>query len=109
MPAHASPHTPPEVPNLFGKGALEKKGETIFSLLRHKTQMEGPWKPHLQALCDSFLSVGWHKVTHYKEAFNLGLAVGYRWKNSFDWPLGGSLGDWFELSQILASRECNSL
>jgi len=25
MPIHASPHTPPKVPNLFGKGALEKK------------------------------------------------------------------------------------
>ena len=31
--------------------------------------------PHLQALCDSFLSTGWNKVAHYKEAFNLGLAV----------------------------------
>ena len=25
MPTRASPHTPPEVPNMFGKGALEKK------------------------------------------------------------------------------------
>ena len=48
-------------------------------------------------------------MAHYKEDFNLGLAVGYRWKNSSDWPLGGSLGDRFELSQILASRECSSL
>ena len=48
-------------------------------------------------------------MAHYKEAFNLGLAVGYRWKNSSDWPLGGSLGDRFELSEILASRECSSL
>ena len=45
--------------------------------------------PHLQSLCDIFLSVGWNKVAHYKEAYNLGLAVGYRWKNSSDWPLGG--------------------
>ena len=48
-------------------------------------------------------------MAHYKEAFNMGLAVGYRWKNSSDWPLGGSLGDRLELSQILASRECSSL
>ena len=48
-------------------------------------------------------------MVHYKEAFKLGLVVGYRWKKSSDWPLGGSLGDWFKLSQILASRECSSL
>ena len=65
--------------------------------------------PHLQSLCDLFLSAGWNTVAHYKEAFNLGTTVGYRWKNSFDWPPGGSLGDRLELSQILASRECSSL
>jgi hypothetical protein len=46
--------------------------------------------PHLQALCDSFLAAGWDTVAHYKIAYNLGLAVGYRWKNSSDWPPGGS-------------------
>ena len=48
-------------------------------------------------------------MAHYKEAFNLGLVVGYRWKNSSNWPLGGSLGDRFELSEILASSECYSM
>lgn len=48
-------------------------------------------------------------MAHYKEAFNLGLAMGYKWKNSSNSPVGGSLGDRLELSQILASRECSSL
>ena len=30
MPARASLHTPPEVPKLFDKGALEKKGEKKY-------------------------------------------------------------------------------
>ena len=54
--------------------------------------------PHLQYLSDFFLSAGWNKVAHYKEAYHLGLVV-----------LGGSLRDRLELSQILASRECSSL
>ena len=32
-------------------------------------------------------------MDHYKEAHNLGLGVGYRWKNSSNWSSGGSLGD----------------
>ena len=58
--------------------------------------------PHLQSLCNFFLSARWNKVVHYKEAYNLGLVVGYKWKNSFDWPLGGI--DWsFLRSWLLGS------
>ena len=48
--------------------------------------------PHLQSLCDFFLSSGWNKVVHYKEAYCLGFAMGYKWNNSSNWLLGGSLG-----------------
>ena len=27
--------------------------------------------PHLQSLCDHFLSARWNKVAHYKEAYNM--------------------------------------
>ena len=38
MPARASPHTPPEVPNLFGKGALEKKVRySLFTIVAENT------------------------------------------------------------------------
>ncbi len=37
--------------------------------------------PHLQPLCDNFIAVGWHKVVHNKTGWNLGLAVGFCWKD----------------------------
>ena len=38
MPARASPHTPPEVPNLFSIGALEKKmRNSLFTIVAENT------------------------------------------------------------------------
>ena len=38
MPARAFPHTPPKVPNLFGKGALEKKVRySLFTIVVENT------------------------------------------------------------------------
>ena len=40
---------------------------------------------HLHTLCDSFHAAGWDKVADYKNPYQLGLVVGYRWKHSLDW------------------------
>ena len=38
MPSRASPHTPLEMPNLFGKGALEKKVRySLFTIVAENT------------------------------------------------------------------------
>ncbi|XP_057868067.2 uncharacterized protein LOC131075253 [Cryptomeria japonica] len=65
--------------------------------------------PHLQPLSEVFSAAGWDTVEHYKVAQHDGLVLRFRWKHPSEWPPGGSEGDRCELSQLLASRACNSL
>ncbi|XP_057842111.2 uncharacterized protein LOC131051557 [Cryptomeria japonica] len=65
--------------------------------------------PHLQHLCDPLTAAGWNNVGHYKEAFNCGLGVTFRWKQSSQWPPGDLDDDRAELSRILGSRQCPTL
>ncbi|XP_057836070.2 uncharacterized protein LOC131046358 [Cryptomeria japonica] len=65
--------------------------------------------PHLQPLSEVFSAAGWDTVEHYKVAQHDGLVLRFHWKHPLEWPPGGFEGDRRELSQLLASRACNSL
>ena len=65
--------------------------------------------PQLLPLSQTFVEAGWTKVEHFKTVKRLGNVEIACWKDSQEWPLGGSIEDRILLSRVLKDRLCSSL